>query len=105
MHLAQRGDCLKLDLKKKVVLVFKEIVLALVVVSLLKRLALSCLSSIKNFYLSVIVVLAEVISLASIWLLFVPLIIKTHHPGSALASAIFITTATDVLGICSGFGA
>jgi len=52
------------------------------------------------------VVLAMMINLAcgALFGYFVPLIIKTLHQDPALASTIFITTATDVLGYLAFLG-
>ena len=97
----------KLDLKEDQNLVFKEIVLALVngfFTGLIAAIVMFVFY--QNFYLSVIVVLAMMINLAcgALFGYFVPLIIKTLHQDPALASIIFITTATDVLGYLAFLG-
>ena len=97
----------KLDLKENQNLVFKEIVLALVngfFTGLIAAIVMFIFY--QNFYLSVIVVLAMMINLAcgALFGYFVPLIIKTLHQDPALASTIFITTATDVLGYLAFLG-
>ena len=97
----------KLDLKEDRNLVFKEIVLALVngfFTGLIAAIVMFVFY--QNFYLSVIVVLAMMINLAcgALFGYFVPLIIKTLNQDPALASTIFITTATDVLGYLAFLG-
>ncbi len=54
----------------------------------------------RNIYLGIIVILAMIINniVAGFFGFFVPLILKFIHVDPALASSIFLTTATDVLG-------
>ena len=54
----------------------------------------------KNFYLSLIVLMAMIGNLivAAVFGLMVPIILKKCHQDPAVASSIFVTTATDVLG-------
>lgn len=91
----------KLDLKEDKALVVKEVGLALTNGFVTGTVAAAVMFVFyHNFYLSLIVVLAMMINLAcgAIFGYFVPLVLKGLKQDPALASTIFITTATDVLG-------
>ena len=97
----------KLDLKEDKKLVLNEISLALAngfFTGLVAAVVMFLFY--QKLYLSVIVVLAMMINLAfgAIFGYFVPLILKALKQDPALASTIFITTATDVLGYFAFLG-
>ncbi|MGT2665717.1 magnesium transporter [Streptococcus rifensis] len=97
----------KLNLKEDKALVMKEIGLALTNGFVTGGVAAIVMFVFyRNVYLSLIVVLAMMINLAcgAIFGYFVPLILKALKQDPALASTIFITTATDVLGYFAFLG-
>lgn len=96
-----------ISLKEDKHLVWKEISLGLVNGLITGLVAATGLFLVyQNFYLSLIVVLAMMINLmfGGIFGYFVPLVLKALKLDPALASTIFVTTATDVLGYFAFLG-
>lgn len=97
----------ELNLQEDKKLVFKEIILALMNGLITGVIAATVMFAVyRNLFISVIVILAMMINLAcgAFFGYFVPLVLKALKQDPALASTIFITTATDVLGYFSFLG-